>query len=86
MQVKLITSVKELDTSNLKVPVIVVYEHPNDYPEYYVARVFNVDKPTDTIMLKKNLSEIQDDIKENMNMVFFLRGAEDDPCIVGAWM
>lgn len=86
MPVKLITSVKELDTSNLKVPVIVVYEHPSDYPQYYVARVFDTDKPTDTIMLKDRLSEIQDDIKENTDMIFFLRGAADDPCIVGVWM
>ena len=86
MPVKLITSIKELDTSNLKVPVIVVYEHPDDYPEYYVARVFNMDKPTDTIMLKKKLSEIQDDIRANTDMMFMLRGVEDDPCIVGAWM
>ena len=86
MPVKLITSTKELDTSNLKVPVIVVYEHPDDYPEYYVARVFNVDKPTDTIMLKDKLSEIQDDIRANTDMMFMLRGVEDEPCIVGVWI
>lgn len=86
MPVKLITSVKELDTSNLKVPIIVVYEHPSDYPQYYVARVFNADKPTDTIMLKDKLAEIQDDIRKHTNMMFMLRGVEDEPCIVGLWM
>lgn len=86
MPVKIALSIKEVDFSNIKVPVIVVYEHPSDYPEYYVARIFNVDKPTDTIMLKDTLEEIQEDVRNNTNMMFMLRGAEDDPCIVGVWL
>ena len=86
MPVKIALSIKEVDFSNIKVPVIVVYEHPSDYPQYYVARIFNVDKPTDTIMLKDTLEEIQEDVRNNTNMMFMLRGAEDDPCIVGVWL
>lgn len=86
MPVKIALSIKEVDLSNIKVPVIAVYEHPSDYPEYYVARVFNADRPTDTIMLKDTLEEIQKDIRDNTNMMFMLRGAEDEPCIVGAWL
>lgn len=86
MPVKIALSIKEVDLSNIKVPVIVVFEHPIDYPEYYVARVFNADKPTDTIMLKDTLEEIQEDIRSNTNMMFMLRGVEDNPTIVGAWL
>lgn len=86
MPVKIALSISEVDLSNIKVPVIVVYEHPSDYPQYYVARIFNVDKPTDTIMLKDTLEEIQEDVRNNTNMMFMLRGAEDDPCIVGVWL
>lgn len=86
MAVKIALSISEVDLSNIEVPVIVVYEHPSDYPQYYVARIFNVDKPTDTIMLKDTLEEIQEDVRNNTNMMFMLRGAEDDPCIVGVWL
>ncbi|MBQ8559070.1 MAG: hypothetical protein IJ439_03695 [Tyzzerella sp.] len=86
MPVKLATSIKELDLSGLKLPVIAIYDHPKDYPEYYVARVFDTDRPTDTIILKDTLAAVQEDIRDNTNMIFFNRGADDDKCIVGAWM
>lgn len=86
MPVKLATTMKEVDLSGLKLPAIVIYEHPKDYPEYYVARVFDGDKPTDTIILKPTLAAVQEDIRDNANMVFFARGADDDKCIVGAWI
>lgn len=86
MPEKIALSISEVDLSNIEVPVIVVFEHPIDYPEYYVARVFNADKPTDTIMLKDTLEEIQENIRSNTNMMFMLRGAEDAPSIVGAWL
>lgn len=86
MKTKIANSIKEVDLSDFKLPTIAIYEHPRDYPEYYVARVFDVDKQTDTIILKDTLAAVQEDIKENTKMMFFSRGAEDDPCIVGAWI
>lgn len=86
MQTKIVDSIKEVDLSDLKHPVIAIYEHPKDYPKYYVARVFDVDKPTDTVILKNTLAAVQEDIKENTKMMFFSRETEDDPCIVGAWI
>ena len=84
MKTKIVDSIKEVDLSDFKLPTIAIYEHPKD--EYYVARVFDVDKQTDTIILKDTLAAVQKDIKENTKMMFFSRGAEDDPCIVGAWI
>ena len=86
MPVKLATTIKEVDLTNLKVPAIVIYDHPSDYPKHYVARVFDGDKPTDTIMLNKSLGSIYDDISDNTDMIFISRGPEDDPCIEGVWM
>jgi hypothetical protein len=86
MPVKIATTIKEVDLTNIKVPAIVIYDHPSDYPKHYVARVFDGDRPTDTIILKDTLKELQEDIKANTDMVFILRGAEDAPCIEGAWL
>ena len=86
MPVKIATTIKEVDLTSLKPPAIVIYDHPSDYPKHYVARVFDGDKPTDTIMLNKSLGAIYDDISDNTDMVFISRGVEDDPCIEGVWM
>lgn len=86
MMTKIVDSIKEVDLSDFKLPTIAIYEHPKDYPEYYVARVFDMGKPIDTIILKDTLAAVQEDVKENTKMMFFSRGTEDDPCIVGAWI
>lgn len=86
MKTKIANSIKEVDLSDFKLPTIAIYEHPRDYPEYYVARVFDVDKQTDTIILKDTLAAVQEDIENHTTMIFSSRGAEDDKCVVGVWM
>lgn len=86
MQEKRVESVQEIDFSGMKFPYIAVYEHPEDFPEKYVARVWDMDKPTDTIMVKDELREIEEDIRENTNLTFLPRGMEDVISLVGVWM
>ncbi|MCQ2500563.1 MAG: hypothetical protein MJ117_04340 [Lachnospiraceae bacterium] len=78
-------SITEADMSGLKLPVVAVYKHPDDFPDKYVARIFDADRPTNTIMIKDSLIELKKDI-EKTGMVFLLRGAEDVPALVGAYM
>lgn len=86
MQQKKVESVKEIDFSGLKVPFIAVYQHPEDFPEKCVARIYELDKPTNTLMIKNTLEEIETDIRENTGMTFIPRGAEDILSLVGVWM
>lgn len=86
MQQKKVESIKEIDFSGLKVPFIAVYQHPEDFPEKYVARIYELDKPTDTLMVKDTLEEIEEDIRENTGMTFIPRGTEDVLSLVGVWM
>ena len=83
---KRVESVKEIDFYGLKVPFIAVYKHPEDFPEKYVARVYELDKPTDTLMIKDTLKEIEMDIRKNTGMTFIPRGVEDALSLVGVWM
>lgn len=83
---KKVDSIKEVDLSGLEMPMIVVYDHPTDYPDNYVARVFEVGNPTNAVIVKDDVDEIQQDIRENTDMMFFPRESEDKPCIVGVWM
>ena len=86
MQEKRVESIKEVDFSGLKVPFIAVYQRPEDFPEKCVARIYELDKPTDTIIVKDTLKEIEIDIQENTGMVFMPRKAEDVRSVVGVWM
>lgn len=75
-----------VDLSDIRFPIIAIYEKPRDYPEWFVARVWNDKNPTDTIMLKRDLCEIREDIKKNFPwMVRLMRAKNDDPCIVETW-
>lgn len=86
MQEKRVESIKEVDFSGLKVPFIAVYQRPEDFPEKCVARIYELDKPTDTILVKDTLKEIEIDIQESTGMVFMPRKAEDVRSLVGVWM
>lgn len=86
MSEKRVESIKEVDFSGLKVPFVAVYRSPEDFPGMYVARVYDLDKPTNTVMVKTELEDIVEDIQGNTRMVFVPRGKEDVPALVGVWM
>lgn len=86
MQEKRVESIQEVDLSGLKVPFVAVYRHPDDFPDKCVARIHELDKTTDTIMIKETLEEIETDIRKHTAMTFMPRGAEDVPSLVGVWM
>lgn len=79
-------SIREVNMSNLKLPIIVVDWHPDDFPECCVARVFDADQPTNVVILRRNLEEIERDIRKNTGFTFLPRGSEDPLSVVGVWM
>lgn len=86
MQEKRVRSMHEVDFSGLKAPFIAVYKHPEDFPNECVARIYEMDKPTDTLMVKDTLEEIEADIKKYASMTFIPRAVEDVLSLVGTWM
>lgn len=83
---KRVNSIKEIDMSELDMPMVVITDHPKDYPNNYVGRIFDGVTPTNTVIIKDDVDELHEDIRQNTTMMFFPRGVEDDPCIVGVWM
>ena len=64
-----------------------VYKHPTDYPTSYVARKFRCSQPTDEVIIKPNLKELQDFLKaNNRDLVCLQRSPEDDRTIVEIWL
>lgn len=66
------------------VPIIAVYNSPSDYPGKYVARVWDINKPTKVIVIRDSLEEIRKTIPSYMKRL----GAcnMDDPVIVETWL
>lgn len=80
--------VKRFDLERLckqtKLPMITVYKHPEDYPEQYVARVWDANRPTHLIALADTLDELRETIPQGMYNLG--RQPQDDPCIVEVWI
>lgn len=83
---KKVESIKKVDLSDLKMPVAAVHVNCLEYPGKAIVRIFDMDKPTDVVIVKDTIEEIQKDIQENTTMVFMQRGAEDVESLVGVWM
>ena len=43
-----------------KFPVICIYNSPSDYPNKYVARLWDIDKPTSFVAIAESLEEIRE--------------------------
>lgn len=65
-------------------PMIAIYNQPTDYPDKYVARLWDCNAPTHLIALADTLEEIQQTIPPNMTRLPHMAG--DDPCIVEVWL
>lgn len=83
---KRVGSIKETDLSDLRFPVIAVYRNPEDYKGKCVARIFDINKPTDTVMVKDTLEEIHEDIRKNTHMAYIVREPDDLPSLEGVWI
>ena len=65
-------------------PMITIYDHPTDYPDSFVARVWDCNTPTHLIALADTLEAIRATIPPNMTCLPHMEG--DDPCIVEVWL
>ena len=82
---KIVDSLKEVDFSDLKLPMIVIYEKPLDFPDKYIARVFECEKPTNTLIIRDSLQECRDDITAAGFLVGMERSENDALSVVETW-
>lgn len=86
MSDKQVESAYQIDFRGLRMPIIAVYEDTKDYPGLYVARVWDVNRPTNVIIVKKDLDELQQDIAKHTDMVWLQRRPQDDKVLLGTWI
>ena len=67
----------------------VVYEHPSDFPEWYVARRWELgsagEVKTDETIMGRLLSEVRARL-ESRGLTMIPRFLEDDPVILECWL
>lgn len=87
-QEKRVESLGRVDFSDLQFPVITVYRYPKDYPDAYVARVWEGARnlPTNTLITRKTVQEIRKDIKAAGFNTRIIRQQDDYPVIVETWI
>lgn len=89
MNQKEIGSFLQVDFSDIRLPGIVLYDHPKDMPDKYVARIwdFSIPDATDTYMAAERIETLHDAIKTALpGMLFMKRGEDDDPVIMGVYV
>lgn len=71
-----------------KVPLVVIYDSPKDFPGKVVARVWDGEKnrPTNVYCEYENLKRCEDDVMSAGFIFKFPRTPEDDACIVETYM
>lgn len=81
---EIVDNFKGIDFSGFKMPLITVYRSPIDYKGKFVARLFDLNRPTNLIVVKENIDEVRKTIPyrfEKMN-----RSLEDDIVIAEVWL
>ena len=62
-----------------------VYDHPSDFPDKFVARLFLNDQPTTAVLVADDLKTIRGQLR-NKGFTRLMRAEEDDPVIVETWI
>jgi len=62
-----------------------VYDHPIDFPDFFVARQFKNLRPTKNIIMSKSLTNLQR-VLIHKGFGKISRSGEDDPVIVEVWL
>ena len=67
-----------------RIPLICVYDHPTDYPDKFIARLWDCNIPTRIMVTADTLEELREKIPNTM--VRMDRHPQDDPCVVEVWI
>lgn len=66
------------------IKIWVIYDHPADFPEEYVARKFILDKPTKDMIVMPSLDEVRKMLPPHLTRLD--RHPSDDPKIIETWI
>ena len=82
---KIVGRIEQKDIDACMIPLIALYDHPNDYPGYIVARLWDVSTPTNLVMVRRTEEEMHSAISKLEDAVYMKRQRNDDPVIIGVY-
>ena len=75
-----------VNLSNIRVPMIAIYNGPDDFPDKYVARLYNMNVATNIIMVEDDIEKIRENIRKNyITMVPLPKSKLDVKSLVETW-
>lgn len=85
---KMVESMTQVDLSEIKMPMAVVYDSPKDFPGMYLCRIWEGSgcHPTNTAMQKNSLEAMREDLQAAGFSIRFPRADGDDPAILETWI
>ncbi|MFP3726499.1 hypothetical protein U8V72_15075 [Priestia filamentosa] len=81
---KILNDFENVDVSELKMPIISVFYNTLDIPEKYAARLFDLNRPTNIVVIKDTLEEIRSVIPQRYTRID--KDPNDDLSIVETWI
>lgn len=69
-------------------PMIIVYDHPRDYPDHYVGRLWLSlpdPKPVNFVVRSRNIEDLRE-VMESAGLMKLMPQAGDDPIILETWL
>ena len=67
-------------------PMWAIYDHPKDFPDCFVARLWYGEVPSLEVMQSATLPDLIERVERTGCCVPLGRFFHDDPCIVGVWI
>lgn len=88
MLTKFVDSMQQVDFSEIKIPMAVIYDSPKDFPNLHMCRIWEGAgcHPTNTATQRFSLEELREDIQAAGFTIRFPRAEGDDPVILETWM
>lgn len=83
---KIVENLDQIDMSGMKLPSFAIYKNPTDYPGKSIARLFEGEKPTNVVIIKKNVRELHALFRYRTRMTFLPPLPGDAYNLVGVWM
>lgn len=82
---RVVGAIQQRDVDKCLIPLIVLYDHPQDYPDHIVARLWDIETPTNTVMIRRTAEEMHEAIRKLDDVVFMPRLPKDDKTIIGVY-
>lgn len=83
------TMLEGVDLSKFSLPIAVVYQNPDDYPDKYVIRIHESipsPKATNFFSVHDKYEDCETELKAAGFLIKIPRDNSDDPCIIESWI